>query len=930
MQLRLLTASAPALALSLVLFQACSSSGSSGTPDSSRACDPSSSTKFCLLSCSLGCTRNGCSVTDISQNQPIVLDFSQDVDPTSVNAATISIKTASGRAPTGRFEVGDKRVVFVPEIQFLGGTTQFGFSAGETYFLTLPASTGSDTLRSVSGVRLGSTMSCSLSVTQGIIDLNAKPPSAKLIEPKETSNVPADAVIILEFDEFIDVAPFNGSTTETSPTTYVIRKTRESANQAGARECDPNFTPITLEGLPKAEIDPIRGTTLVTLKPSTPLPSQICVEVGVTSRVKDLSGKSALPTKFTFTTEIVAPGVGEINEVFATDTQLDKAVSSGTWGSGKALPPQIGGTGLLGSFQASAGTAYFDPASRETWFLWSTDKQAIPKELTQSGQPEEVLNGIFHFTDFFLPAGIHVVFEGSNPAVINVRGRCQVDGTIDMGVVYRDANQNILRVELRPDTPGGDPSDRTKPWYPLGYYGGPDKGNGLGQAAQRGGPGGGRGGKGADACVNAGSNAKYNGANGDDVQLKSGHSYAAQAQGTGGPGAGLYPSGGVLNKTSGTDFDVLDAYSAYTSGGGGGGGFNAQGGNSEVSQVPPIGNNKKRVPDDSIRMGPKIPGGKAFDPTGAAPSGSSLDHYLIGGPGGGGGGSHALLISKSDNRWQAGASGGGGGGAIALRVGQDMSMGSAGNIRALGGGGFKFGVIQDEIWNLPGPGGGGGGGTILLQVFGNVSLAGKLDTSGGVGGGIDNTKGPVASVFACKSTAGNGSPGYVRLERPGGAKTFELGSTVPTATSSHVGNLSDVDVVTSSQSRFYSTRLTFPPTFLRYELEVILDGSTRKLYSDDIDVGEKMINGKENPIYDEDYAGRADSSQPVWFRIQAATVKFTGEPDLQTLGPWREFVKGNVASINLDGRNGFRFLLTFDRSSTQSIEVKRMTVFFAE
>jgi len=918
MQLRLLTASA--LALSFVLFGACSSSSGGGTADSSRACDSSANTKFCLLSCSLGCTRNGCSVTDISQNQPIVLDFSQDVDPTSVNAATISLKTASGRTPTGRFEVADKRVVFVPDIKFVGGVTQFGFSAGETYFMTLPSSSGSDTLRSASGVRLGSTISCSLSVSQGIVDLNAKPPSARLVSPSVTENVPPNAVIVLEFDEFIDVAPFRGSTTETSPTTYVIRKTREKANQPGVRECDPNFTPITLEGLPKAEINPAKGTTIVTLKPSVPLPSQICVEVGVTSRVKDLAGKSAVATKFTFTTEIVAPGVGEINELFSSDTQLDKDVSSGVWGGGKGLPPQVGGTGLHGSFQASTGTAYFDPATQATWFIWSTDKQAISKELTQSGQPEEALNGVFHFTDFFLPQGVRIVFEGSNPAVINVRGVCQIDGTIDMGVAYRDVNQNLQLVALQPDTRGGAKNL-------FGYDGSPDA-NGLGQPAQRGAPGGGRGGKGGDACPNTGANTKYNGANGDDVRLTSGHSYASQAVGTGGPGGALYPAGGVLNKVSGTDFDVLGTYAAYTSGGGGGGGFNTLGGSAETFQVPPVGGTGTRTPNDSIRMGPKTPGGKLFDPTGAAPASghTSLDHYLIGGPGGGGGGSHALLVDRDDKHWQGGAAGSGGGGAIAFRVGQHMFSKSTGSIRARGGSGFIYGTDTVELFNLPAGGAGGAGGTILLQVFGNVSLAGKLDTSGGTGGGIDNTKTQVASVFGCKSTAGTGSPGYVRLEKPGGANAIELGTTVPTATAIHAGTLTDVDIKNSSQSKFYTTRLTFPPTFLRYELEVIIDGTTRKLYSDDTDVGLST-----SPIFDQDYAGRADNSQPVWFRVQGATVStVTGLPDLLTLGPWREFVKGNIASLNLDRANGFRFLLTFDQSSTQSIEVKRMTVFFSE
>ncbi len=139
-----------------------------------------------------------------------------------------------------------------------------------------------------------------------------------------------------------------------------------------------------------------------------------------------------------------------------------------------------------------------------------------------------------------------------------------------------------------------------------------------------------------------------------------------------------------------------------------------------------------------------------------------------------------------------------------------------------------------------------------------------------------------------------------------------------------MGVLRDVDVKNSSQSKFYSTRLTFPPTFLRYELEVKIDG-VRKLYSDDPDVGRST-----SMIFDKDYSGRAHVAQPVFFRLQGATVNpVTGLPDLKTLGPWRELVRGTSASINNDRANGFRFLLAYDQSSTKTIEVLRVSVFFS-
>ncbi|MHC4078622.1 MAG: hypothetical protein ACYST0_09320, partial [Planctomycetota bacterium] len=285
---------------------------------------------------------------------------------------------------------------------------------------------------------------------------------------------------------------------------------------------------------------------------------------------------------------LVAPGVGEIKETFASDNQLDKAVSSGKWLNGRALPPQVGGTGIHGSFQPTSGTAYINPLNRKTWYVWSTDKQVIPGTLTQSGNAETVTDGVFHFTDFVLPQGVRVVFEGSNPVVINVRGKCQVDGTLNLGVAFRDVNRNIKLVLITPDAPGGKPGGGN----PFGY----DGESNAGQVATKGGPGGGRGGKGGEPCLNTGPNTKYNGANGSDVQLRSGHSHSAAAKGTGGLGAPLYPAKGSLISTSGNDYDVLTTYAAYTGAGGGGGGFDAPGTSSQVFQVPPIGGTARRIP----------------------------------------------------------------------------------------------------------------------------------------------------------------------------------------------------------------------------------------------------------------------------------------------------------------------------------------------
>ena len=61
------------------------------------------------------------------------------------------------------------------------------------------------------------------------------------------------------------------------------------------------------------------------------------------------------------------------------------------------------------------------------------------------------------------------------------------------------------------------------------------------------------------------------------------------------------------------------------------------------------------------------------------------------------------------------------------------------------------------------------------------------------------------------------------------------------------------------------------------------------------------------------------------FRVQGVN---SGNPNAP--GPWRELVKGNTDSINLDRADMFRFLLTFDRSGTKSLEVNRVSVFYSQ
>ena len=172
-----------------LLLAACSGGGAGTSATLKTRCAPSAPSKFCLASCNLGCSSVGCNVTEIAQNQKVTLTFSQPIDPASVNAGSVSIKTAGGEPPAGSMLIAGDTLTFQPEVTVIGGSTTFGFRANEVYVLALPGGLNEDqALRSISGDRLGEPVQCTLSVSRGVIDPDGLPPTAKLIGPPGSSN----------------------------------------------------------------------------------------------------------------------------------------------------------------------------------------------------------------------------------------------------------------------------------------------------------------------------------------------------------------------------------------------------------------------------------------------------------------------------------------------------------------------------------------------------------------------------------------------------------------------------------------------------------------------------------------------------------------------------------------------------------------------
>lgn len=879
----------PSLAVVFALgcLASCSGGGAK-VGQSTFNCTGASPDVICIQNCNLGCSETGCSRTDIAQNEIVILQFSQDIDPLSVTPSSIRFRTASGDQPVGEFFVNGNQVEFVPSLQISGGETFFGFQANEVYTMTLPAGFGEPSVvRSTSGKPLGRPLSCTLRSSLGIVDLNGVAPRATLISPPSAqwNGAPRNIDIVLEFNELIDATPFLGGI---GPVTFQVRRTILTAdpNDGEARDCDPASELAPLGGTSTVRFDAARGISVLTFKPSTILPANVCIEIGVGSGVQDISGRPAQPQQFTFKTEQVPLQSVPVTEEFDTTQFFDDEASAATWGNGEAAFARIGGDARHGSFSVNLGADQGVIAGKRTYVI-NTDSTIIPATNTVSGSAVAVTDGRFFFETMVVPSDVRLRFVGSFPPVFTVAGRLDLQGEIDI-------------------------AGQSSPIPPLA---GPPS---IGQVGAAGGIFGGTGGKGGDKnLTGVGALPTNNGTDGQAARVQGGHGYALEAQSTGGKGSQMFPLDGLslslIYATTGTQ-----AYTPSAAAGGGGGGLIVAGENGKVVSnnhlnpllVPP-------APPLPTAMGPDALGGAALPifsfppPTGSQRS--SL-HFLVGGAGGGGAGSHACLAPRTNKVWVIGGGGGGGGGAVALRAGDSLRVGPLGRI--LANGGNTPSSTGATFQAQPGPGGAGSGGSIVLQSGRIVDVAGVLDVRGGTGGtwnrSATGNPTPVPNSASVQIKGGNGSAGIVRLEVPGTPAPTLLATMLPPPVADNVATLQERDDFVSFRSRFYSTQLVFGPEYNRYEIYATVDG-VPVVFSDDPTVSTLL----------------AQPGAAIQARFQCATVDLSNGTVLTTR-PWRSGVRtsGPITGIQSDGLNAFRFSLIHDTSLATTVTIQRVVVVY--
>jgi hypothetical protein len=907
---------AGALLAGALVFAGCSSG--SGDDASTVRIKCIGGQAFCIISCDLGCTQTGCAVSEIAENQRLRFKFSDRVDPTSVNGASLSIRTGTGVAPDGDYLVTDNEVTFVPKVRTVNGVSTFGFLRNETYIVSLAGgSTGSQGIRSLAGDPLTQEFTCTVRATLGIQDEDQQPPTVELLAPTNPAAVPLDPTIVLRFSELIDTAPLLSPLSESSPIRVVLRPTLPTG------ECDRDAESVTLEGLPQLSTETVgtREVTVVTFRPSVTLPGRSCLIVAVTSDLRDLSGRASVPASFEL---ITVEGVSvplTLTETFATPAGQEELVSGGVWNNG-ARPGLIGGDGRHGSFNPAFGTSVGPGVF--VWDLRPPTGIVIPASNTPSGQSFTVLDGRFFFTDFVLAEGQTLRFLGQDPPRIFVRGRCEIRGTIDLSAPDMPGT---------PITTGPFAGQLRSTFNARGTLTGQNLPLVLGQPGGQGGCGGGSGGAGGTECGTLGpvfefGNNVSRGQPGGTVRVPASHAYAGSAGGTGGPGS-------PVHHETGTALSVGAPFIASTSPsvnfrdefsrGGGGGGFLQPGGLPIQPTIPaPL-----VQPNASPVQAPAAAFALFPLPSSPPPGYQSLDHFVVGGSGGGGGGSHAFatVTLGANDVFMAGHGGSGGGGTCAFRAGGDLTLFGTAAILLRGGRGVLINgdntgptsPALDVDWGVSSPGGGGSGGSVLLQSARTVTVSGLIDASGGAGSRVGGVGAPLAPAGQLNVTAqaGAGSPGFYRLE--GGTTVLfnGPGTTVPTFDpAQNVGTLTDRDAASGDLSKWRGFNQVFPPTWLRYELDVDTngDGTVDVTFTDSGEPGTQKAN---------------DPSGPVTIQFQGAKLNQAGNAPLPgTIKPWREGIgTGAGPGIQQDAVTGFRFSLSYNRVAAPNQVVKALRVF---
>jgi hypothetical protein len=793
----LLTAQAAFLGLTLTLA-GCSSGSGSG----------SSGGNMYIESCSLGCGNAdlgdpiGCSLTEISQNAEVTIQFSEPVNLSSVNAGSFRLVNLNdGTVPSGVFTIDptdSRRLVFRPSLVFTGaGNPEFGFDPNETYEIRVLGE-GQDPdgpfIRSTANKNNQTRMVCTVQTTLPLIDPVPGAPSFTGYVTDELN--PTTGAVMFDSVTNLPVGgvPLNGSTgLETTSRVVLIfddvmnkatiaNQLNGLSNTITVQVKDPGSDPVTWPGIWIVDVDfDNLLRTVATFTPvggefppggSDPLnPRQVLVDVS--NQLLDIVGNVIEnPGLSTFSTIVQTFDEELLTEDFTTNDNEDSKASGATWGGGKLTYGPGGGSGRLGPLSLTSGDLLelntdsqdFPLPDQVESILSNLDPGTDYDPLDPASWPTITIDQFgqaFEFTSVDIGLGATVVITGSQAGRIFSRGELILDGVIDLTGETPAAHVSNL---------GGSQPNNPFP-YIDSIFGGP---------GGSGGPAAGAGGQGADrmdmtdanlpVMQNVGGVVWPVGSPAAVNDGRSGGGVGGLPTGTGGVGGLRWPSS--LPLTNSPDFGNEVLY-----------------GNAELSDIFDDGNTCR------IAMvgGPGSGGSHAFPGTVGLPGSpyTAVFPGLISNlptptPGGD---NSALdleapgsIVGPTAKRnlefWRKHLNGGSGGGGGGTHVYGSRHNAALGPNCSSGGGLFPF-------WDHSAAGGGGGGGAVMLTAGTLLRINGQIDCTGGDGG---SSTLPGASIALCTasgqiagqdpdcekyaSPGGGGAGGSVRLQ----ATTLEFSS----------------------------------------------------------------------------------------------------------------------------------------------------------
>jgi hypothetical protein len=646
-------------------------------------------------------------------NDPVVVQFSASVDPSTVRADTIQIRQGPnyGLQAPGRYEVRGPLVTFFPRLPVRADLADCGVLPSSNYRVTIPGLPSSTTVRAAKGLDpVAQTTRWDWSTaTDPSLYFSTRPyrdpppprvacttpadllPAAPWNSPGGATGVPVDAAIVLSFNR-VPLLP--ALLTEETVTLTLT---------------DFRGTPVRRRIPGSVSLAQDEGSVRVSFTPRVRLPDRSRFVLQVASTVADLTGVHGVPSHegraairaAAVAATVTDPG-GPLAALFrdhpleidprtylvfttrdepAEDREValefdgnDRDVDGGpgvipaltTASFNDRVPGAVasvitvaGGDGRLGDFHPTSDT------------VLDTDSPDAP-------------GGVFHFRSITIPRLVNVTVTGSRPAIL----RSQRDVTIEWFLLAR-----------------GGTGDAAEPSYTSALL-----------AIRRGGAAGPGGGAGGDASTNPAY--ALPGASGE------------QGSGNGGVGGG----GGYETTSS-------DLYSF--AGGGGGGGHAAAGGPGFAGTYPPAGH-----PYNGAGGSAGSPS-TAGEPDSASTSGGRTMAGFTGGGGGAGGNNHITAYG-----WRTtGAGGGGGGGSLLITTAGDMVV--KGTVDARGGDGGPIAPANSLYGGAAG--GGGAGGAIALYAEGKMDVTGAMLLATGGAGGLNG-----GGLYL--GTPGAGSDGFVRLE----------------------------------------------------------------------------------------------------------------------------------------------------------------------